>query len=188
MAPNFTIENFIENRWADAKDELSRRDASFVSTVEAYRYLGDHGFSLPDQSKIPKPSKPLDEAWYALLEATFDVDQALERLGFTSSLIDLNPTGRMVTYSIDTLYQDAYSLCEKVKVLITYSSRLFLGSRLKGKYRRLIDTRVQNKVRNVRRALVHGADDPSVGDPRVRATAITRSGLGWEMGVVLGIL
>ena len=36
MALNFTIRNFIENRWAEAKEELAWRDQAYVAAVQSY--------------------------------------------------------------------------------------------------------------------------------------------------------
>lgn len=46
---NFTIQTFIENRWADTKIVLEKIDPTFVHTIEAYKSL-ENILELPRRS------------------------------------------------------------------------------------------------------------------------------------------
>src|ERR687896_2346614 len=84
MRDQFTIYNFIENRWTDAKKQLQRQDLAFVATVEAYGSLWDQGIVLPELTNFSRPRYPL-QRWYRLLETTVDIVQELQRIDTTTS-------------------------------------------------------------------------------------------------------
>ena len=69
----FSIRDFVDNRWADAKQELLRVAPDFVNTVEAYASVHELGLWLPEGSELPAPTVRLHEQWQKLLESTFDV-------------------------------------------------------------------------------------------------------------------
>jgi hypothetical protein len=192
MREQFTIYNFIENRWADAKKELQRRDPAFVNKVEAYGSLWDQGLVLPELTNFSQPHyplpHPLPQRWYRLLETTFEVVQELERIDITTSQAQSAKTRKLARYYYDMWVQNAFNLCEKVKLLVTFSCRLYrLADReaIIKHYHSEIN-KVQDNVSKSRHALVHGADEAAKGGRGVDARAITDNPLGWDVGVVFG--
>jgi hypothetical protein len=155
MALNFTIRNFIENRWAEAKEELLRRDPAYVSAVQSYISLYNK-LRLPDS--IHPQRRLLDERWIRLLEATVNVIREMENLDFTISLIKPTLNRRTSHYYVDRWLETAYNLCEKVKVLITHSGRMYgLGKKLIDNYCKQIDSsELPGKISLLRHPLVHG--------------------------------
>ena len=71
-----SMQDFIDNRWADAKIVLESGDASFVQTTEAYARL-ENALQLPSR---PKPDTPLPEKWRKVIESTVDVSMAVKNL------------------------------------------------------------------------------------------------------------
>jgi hypothetical protein len=139
MALNFTIRNFIENRWAEAKEELARRDPAYVDAVQSHVSLYNK-LILPDI--IHPQHRLLNDRWIRLLEATVNVFLQMEDLNFTISLITPNLNRRTSHYYVDRWYEIAYNLCEKVKRLITHSCRVYrLDQKVADKYCKQIDSR-----------------------------------------------
>ena len=73
---SFNIQDFIDNRWADAKGVLESADSSFVHTTEAYAKL-EITLQLP---RRPEPDTPLSDKWRKLIESTVDVSMAVKNL------------------------------------------------------------------------------------------------------------
>jgi hypothetical protein len=187
MREQFTIHNFIENRWADAKKELQRQDPAFVNKVEAYGSLRDQGIVLPELTNFSQPRYPLSQKWYRLLETTFEVAKELERIDITAYQAQSAKTRKLARYYFEMWVQNAFNLSEKVKLLVTHSCRLYgLTNTVKDHYHSEINDKVQDNVGKSRHALVHGADEAAKGGRGVDARAITDNPLGWDVNVVFG--
>jgi hypothetical protein len=183
-AQKFTITNFIENRWSEAKQELAEHDPAFFPAIETH-------YSTKEEEPIlsgnpPAPSYRLSERWYHVLETTVDVSQQLERLRRTVFKARSATNRQEALYYFDTWIADVYSLCEKVKVLVAQSCRLHsLGNKAINQYRGEIENEVQKNAGRMRHALVHGKDEPKAGGLGINAKAITQD-KSWEMLVVAG--
>ena len=185
MKQQFTIENFIDNCWAEAKEELAQNAPEYVAALQATGSLMQHGFVLPEG--LPSPLWRLPVVWQDCLETTFDVVQTIEWLNLTLALLEANLDRRNARYYFEAWIQIAYNLCEKILKLITNSCTLAsLNNRTKKKYRRLVETEVKYKVGQFRQAIVHGVDDTSKGGLGISAKSITNDQL-WEGGVFLGL-
>lgn len=183
MSEQFSINNFMANRWAEAKEILSQQDSAFVKTIGVYDALrGEMGLTLPDNP--PTPSFRLEPRWYDLLESTMDISQHLRRLELTVSKVDSAANRRDAIYYFNTWVQDIWSLCEKICRLISVSCSLYSLGKRKEKYRQEVKVKVQDKAGQMRHALVHGADEQGKGFG-INARAITEDRL-WELGVALG--
>jgi hypothetical protein len=186
MRDQFTIYNFIENRWTDAKKQLQRQDLAFVAAVEAYGSLWDQGIVLPELTNFSRPHYPLPQRWYRLLETTVDIVQELQRIDTTTSQAQSAGNRENARYYYDMWVQNAFNLCEKVKLLVTHSCRLYsLANTVKDHYHSEIN-KVQDNVGKSRHALVHGADEAAKGGRGINARAITDNPLGWDIIVALG--
>ena len=182
MALNFTIRNFIENRWAEAKEELARRDPAYVDAVQSHVSLYNK-LILPDI--IHPQHRLLNDRWIRLLEATVNVFLQMEDLNFTISLITPNLNRRTSHYYVDRWYEIAYNLCEKVKRLITHSCRVYrLDQKVADKYCKQIDSReVRGNISLRRHPLVHGEG----GEGSVVRRAISEDKKhSWEFYVAVG--
>ena len=184
MALNFTIRSFIDNRWAEAKEELTQQDPTFIAAVQSYEFLQDKLFLPEVDESIHPPRGLLDERWVHLLEATENVYLEVEDLLFTVSLIESAITSRASHYHADKWVESAYSLCEKVKVLITHSCRVHGLGRLDDKYCNQIDSKdVQGKIGLLRHPLVHGEGG---GGSVVRRAISEDEQHSWELYVAIG--
>lgn len=181
MALNFTIRGFIDNRWVEAKEELTERDPAFVAAVQSYGFLHNKLF-LPES--IHPPRSLLAERWIRLLEATDNVYLEVENLRFTVSLVEPTISRRASYYYINKWIESAYNLCEKVKPLITHSCRVHGLGKLGDKYCKQIDsTDVQGKIGLRRHPMVHGEG----GEGSVVRRAISEDARhSWEFFVAVG--
>ena len=71
-----TIDDFVRNRWADAKEALRELDPDYVSTMETLLGLDRSGLLAPPDmvAKSDKqPRKRLSKRWHGLLEACFEL-------------------------------------------------------------------------------------------------------------------
>ena len=193
MNRQFTIRDFIDNRSADAKTELSKVDPTFVLNVETIIRVQQLGLVLPAVSSLPIPTTRLSEVWHELLSVSMEIVQELERLDLTVSLLDPNNSEgidrQLDTYYFDVWIQQVFNLCEKVKRLVAKSCRLLLR-RLEQTdwkdretyYRKLIKENGQDEIEQLRSPAVHGAGGKGLLASRV----ITEEHQGWELVAVVG--
>ena len=163
MGQQFTIENFIENRWAEAKAELAEHAPDYVGAMQAVDGLMQLGFLLPEG--LPSPQWRLPVVWQAVLETTHDIVQTKEWLELTLTLLEANLDRRHARYYFEVWTQIAYNLSEKVGKLISDSSKIAaLNNKTKKKYRSLLETHVKTKDWTVGvQAIVNGVDDTIQG-------------------------
>ena len=191
MNQEFTVGDFINNRWADAKQELLLIDADFVNTVEAYRRASDLGLSLPNGSELPTPAHRLPARWHNLLAATTDVVHELDNLNLNVSLMDAGVSPgidrRLAVYHFEVWVQHVFNLCDKVRrQFVTLSCRQYFAKK-KWKeradyYNSQIKLKVQDEIEEFRSGLVHGVGGKGTLSQRV----ITDQFQGWEICVVGG--
>ena len=183
MSKKVSIETFIENRWAEAKTELERIAPKFVPSLQAHDTLMKHGFLLPEG--LPAPGQRLPVTWHELLEATWDVTQAVQRLEITLEFLEGNAERKLARYFFEVWVQSAYSLCEKVESLAAHTCKIHsINQKIKKGYYGLLKP-LQEEIEKSRTAIVHGVNRPKGGGTPITATAITQDGL-WEVGVFLG--
>lgn len=193
MDQQFTIRDFIDNRWADAKHELSRLDSVFVRTVESIDNSQKLGLVIPGVDSLTVPTTRLPSNWHELLALTMECVTELDRLHMTVSLMDpVSSPGidrRLCVYYFDVWVQRVFNLCEKVERLVVKSCRLLLrgNSSTEWKerethYRSLIKSQVQNEIEELRSPSVHGAGGKGLLSARVMSEEHQR----WEIIVVGG--
>lgn len=189
----FTIRNFIDNRWYDAKRELSIVDRDFVSEVESIVRTQNLGLVLPSGLSLPTPTFRLSSKWHDLLALTMEVVEELDRLNLTVTLMDPNNSHgidrRLGVYYFDVWIQRVFNLCEKLDKLVANTCRLLLRNKKPDKwraredyYRALIKAKVQDEIEKHRSPSVHGAGGQGILSGRV----ITEDHQGWEISVVGG--
>ena len=131
-----TIDDFVRNRWADAKEALRELDSDFVSALESRLEMERIGLWAPPvmvSNSEKQPTKRLSKRWHSLLEACFELTvmtrnyQACCR-NLTSDAVsgmDDFEAGRLFAYSYYTwvFYQDA--VIEHTKTIISHVSRVY---------------------------------------------------------------
>jgi len=193
MNQQFTIRDFIDNRWADAKSQLSGLDPEFVRNVETLDRAQKSGLLVPRRRELPLPNRRLSDEWHELLSTTMEIVEELDRLLLTVSLMDpKKSTGidrRLAVYYFDVWVQRVFNLCDKVEKLVARTCRLLLRGRksanwkeIETRYRSHIKGRVKNEIEELRSPAVHGAGGKGTLSRRV----ITEEHQGWEISVVFG--
>ena len=148
-----SMQDFIDNRWADAKIVLESGDASFVQTTEAYARL-ENALQLP---RRPKPDTPLSDKWRKVIESTVDVCMAMKDLERCAELAGSVATPVTVHWFTQTYPEKAYDLVERTKTLVTNVCNAYGLGKLKDKYiDRLDSTDVIGNIGDRRHPMVHG--------------------------------
>lgn len=189
----FSIRNFIDNRWDDAKIKLSRVDLEFVGKVESAFRAAKLGLVSPSLDSLPTPTTRLSSGWHDLLALSMEVVQEIDRLQLTVSLMNPNNSPdidrRLTVYYLDVWVQLVFNLCEKLDKLVCNSCRLLLRNKVpdnwrerEDHYRDLIKTKVQNEIEKFRSPSVHGAGGVGILAGRV----ISEEYQAWEISVVVG--
>lgn len=186
-----TINDFIEHRWAEAKEELQSLDAGYVTALEATVGLSRGGFVLPNVT----PSRRLPKRWTQLLETSTDLVLQLERLQHCVSGLgpeyyeglDGPQTSSLQDYHLSNWQHHAYALVEKVEVLINVWVKLCPEdvrpsvSSLAKKWRERLKVEIREKLEPYRTPTAHG-----IGGVGIAPRGITEE-QGWESAVVLPI-
>ncbi len=184
-----TIEDFVCNRWADAKEALRALDSDFVSTMETRLAIESiYLFAPPDMvAKSEKqPTKRLYKHWHKLLEACFELTVIARNFQacystLTSEAIhamDDVEAGKVFVYGFYTgvFYQDA--VIQHTKTVISYVSKVNgVPNQRKKHYHELADV-LKKQTDDARNAIAHGGG--------VVAQALTAE-QWWEVSVALGM-
>ena len=177
------IDDFVRNRWADAKEALRELDPDYVSTMETQ--LGMERAKSDNQ-----PKNRLPKRWHELLEACFELTVTTRNYqtcytGMSSegvSGMSDSEAGKMFLYAFHTglLYQHAViEHTEKVVsyVLRIYGAREGTRNQLKKAHQHWAKL-AKKRTKEGRNAIAHGGGLVSRG--------ITEGQI-WEPNVVLGI-
>ena len=176
----FSIQDFIENRWADVKTVLEEIDSAFVHTIEAYKML-ESGLTLPSR---PRSKGSLPEKWRKVIESTVDVRLAIRDLFLCVELTGSVAKPTTVHWYTETFIEKAYNLVERTKTLVSIVCGAYGLGGLKEKYIAELDsTDVQGRISELRHPRVHGAG--GVGTTVQRAIADDPN-LEWETAVSIG--
>ena len=96
-----SLDDFVDHRWEDAKEELRKLESDFVSRLESEHRLQSLGLGMPQRhSAGDRPKRPLSKEWHHLLEACSELTMQAwnvqvaatsltNRLGFNKN--SLNP-------------------------------------------------------------------------------------------------
>lgn len=183
MSNYFDIQDFIDNRWAEVKLELENIAPTFLHALQAHEGLQKFGFVLPEALPVPEQSFPA--SWCEVLESTWDITQAIERLKITLELLEGVSERRLARYYYEVWLESAYALCEKTKSLIAHTCKVHLVElEIKRDYQALVDSMVRDEIDKHRTAFVHGANRPA-GKTAIAATVMTDFGY-WEAAVFIG--
>ena len=188
-----TIEDFINHRWADAKEALRIRDPDFVTRGESTVGLNRIGLSAPwsvDGREAPKT--PLPKEWHHLLEAC--VELVLQRTclqaatdglnaGSNSTLSNLE-AGKRQAYHVRSWFIHANTLAERTDHVIQQTPKVYLADtrqaiELERRHKRSVKTKITDYVRTLRHEYAHGVI-------RSWSQALTKDG-HWERGVAIGM-
>lgn len=178
--PNFSIQAFVENRWADAKTVLEELDPAFVQAIEAEEALG----GILELSSRPKPGTPFTDKWQKFIGATADVSMAIKDLDRCVELTGSVATPVTVHWFTQTFVEKAYNLLDRTKTLVADVCSAYGLGGLKDRYiERLGSTEVQGKIGDRRQPMVHGRGGEGT---LVERTIADEPDIDWETAVVVG--
>ena len=201
-----SIDDFINKRWADAKEELRQRDPSFVAKYEelatkarsedSILEVPEQVLWLPGQGPVSffthrDPKKRLSRKWHSLLEACVALTKqvSIVKIAANSLTADMYKAlpdievGRQFDYHRNSLIIHMLTLCERVKKVIEVTAAVYIADNVVRKsineqYRSLVEP-IRKRLEDLRNEVVHPRG--SLG-----AEGITEDQL-WEQNVAVGI-
>ncbi len=127
------IDDFVDNRWADAKEELRKLDRDFVRRVEETVRLQDLG---PESLGVGRsPKRGLSKKWHILLE---DCDELVRKASILQTAIDCFiadsggemssvDVGRRFFYHMQSWFIHAQALAEYTQRVINKTTKLYIS-------------------------------------------------------------
>ena len=188
------IEDFVSNRWSDARAALRKLDPDYVDRLDSLARLERLQLYMPPDwsgTGDQPPKQRLSKEWHELLEACFELivqtrnyQTAIANMlsKATESMSDIE-AGRHYEYSLHTWLFYQNTVVEHVKTVISFVVKLYASPRgssnqVKRRYHRKVDA-LRKRILADRKALVHGGG--------LTSRALTE-GQWWEGGVATGML
>ena len=188
-----SIEDFMNHRWADAKEVLRQLDSDFVDKLENDVRLGILRLvSPPRREVIGRPKQRLSPQWHRLLEACYELVRQVDIL--SASVACLTEDGSKGSDPIEIAKQHdyhfrswvihAFTLCDHTDEVIKWSTKAYISDsteqkNITARHRESVKREIQNRLRKLRNDYVHPAN-------RSWSEAVTKKGY-WEGCVALGI-
>ena len=188
-----TIDDFIDHRWADAKEALRERDPDFVAWGENTVGLERIGLCTPwTVDGEETPNKELPEEWHRLLETCVDLvlqrtclQVAAEGLhdGSNRTLSNLE-AGKLQMYHMRSWVIHANTLAERTNKVIQQTSDLYVScprqaDQVAKRHKASVTETLTAHVRASRNEYAHGGT-------RSWSQALTKE-RHWERGVAIGM-
>lgn len=184
MSEEFTIEQFIQNRWAEARTELGKIAPRFVQSMQDLFGLSQS--EITSASNVPKPENSLTEVWFEVLESTYDVCLVIDKIDITLERMEKSTASWLARYYCDVWDQTAYNLIDKTKSLISHTCKLYrINGKTRARYHSRLNTEVKSEIDKRRTAIVHGANRPGGGANPIAPTVFTDKRM-WEVAVFIG--
>ncbi len=186
-----SIDDFVTQRWQDAKHTLHQLDPDFVDKLEAVIQLDTLGLSSPWLDIPYTPKRRLSKKWHRLLEACLELTMALARLRTCAQsfddkefqgMLDLD-AGQRVDYHFVAVYTNAVTLSERVEEVIRRSVDIYVPDKKIAKA--LIDKH-KKQVWQVIKHFNSVRDDLLHAYRSFFASTITKLGY-WEGNVTIGL-
>ena len=185
-----SINDFVEHRWADAKEGLRKLDPNFVRRVEETVRLQDLGLEALGVGGSPK--RRLSKKWHTLLE---DCDELVRRATILQTVIDCFiadsdgemssvEIGRRFFCHIRSWFIHAQALAEHTERVIITTTKLYISDReadkkLAKSHRESVYCQVVKMVEQERNKFAHATG-------KSLSTSITEDDL-WEGSVAAGL-
>ena len=188
-----SIDDFVNHRWADAKDALRKLDPDFVSEVESTVRLQSVGLETPWELDVQRgPKRRLASEWHRLLE---DCDELVRQTSILQTakehLVEDSDAGmsdvevgKRFFYHMHSWFIHANTLAERTSEVIKRTAELFISDReackkMTERYSDSVFHQVIKLVREERNEHAHGTS-------RSWSKNITKDDL-WELGVAGGL-
>ena len=179
-----SIDDFVNKRWADAKDKIRELDPSFVDEFESSDYPQELISSRVPGQRLSKKWRRLLEACLSLTDQAYIVVMATHYLNALVSE-DLSPllAGRQAVYHEYSWIIHINTLCERVDCVIKRATETYVPDH---KIRTAIEKRHRETVRVVRENVRELRNEMAHGDSRVGVERITNDRL-WEGLIAAGL-
>ena len=185
-----SINDFVEHRWADAREELRKLDPDFARLDEETVRLQGLGLEVLGVGRSPK--RRLSKKWHTLLE---DCDELVRKASILQTAIDCFiadsdgemssvEVGRRFFYHMQSWFIHAQALAEYTKRVISNTTKLYISDREADKkldkcHRKSVYCQVTKMVEQERNKFAHATGKSS-------STSITEDDL-WEGSVAAGL-
>ena len=187
-----SIDDFVDHRWENAKDELRKLDGDFVSRLESEHRLQTLGPGMPQRYSAGKrPKQLLSKEWHHLLEACSELTmQAWNvQVAATSLTAKANvgmssyEAGLRADYYFRSWFIHATALTERTDDVIRKAADVYIAEPAKSKevakrHKTSVYQQITNRIGRQRNDYVH----PN----RSWASGITEDQL-WEGDVTIGM-
>ena len=187
------VDEFVSNRWADAKNVLRSLDSQFVERMESTHRFQIAGLVVPSTyGGQLSPLNRLPAQWHRLLEACFELSTQLTLLNAcvmglsASSLTGLSPhdAGVQAMFHLRSWFIHATSLTEACENVIEKSANAYIKNskqsrQIARKYRGNVYELAKKNIENQRNEYTHLANTPW-------GKVATERGL-WESIVSIGM-
>ncbi len=188
-----SIDDFVNQRWSDAKEALRQLDKDYVDKIESEDRLQRLELTAPWPSAVTRrPVQELPSEWHRLLEACVEMVSQVSTLQISAASLTadankgLSPVeaGKRVDYHFRSWFIHADALADRVNEVIKWTTKVYvadhkaraeLGKRLQDRVHR----EVSEWVKKQRNSYVHAG-------PRSWGSGITED-LLWEGSVAVGM-
>lgn len=130
-----SIDDFVNHRWADAKEALRNLDRDFVYKLEFEVRLQDSGLEPPWESVVDEtPSQRLSSQWHHLLEACVELNMQAETVQVAA--VSLTPqansalsdceAGKRIHYHHRSWFIHVAVLAERTDDVIRKATELYI--------------------------------------------------------------
>ena len=155
-----SIEDFVNHRWYDAREELRRLDGAFVGKLENDVRLDRLGLTPPARADvIGTPKQRLPSQWHRLLEACFELTRQGDILKASVSCLTedgsegLSPIdiARQHDYHFRSWVIHAVALCDHADVVVDWSTKVYISDRtarrkVVDRHKKSVDSEIRNRA------------------------------------------
>ena len=192
-----TIDDFVNHRWADAKEALRQLDPDYVSKVEdlAREYESKNRLlyipleAIPASDVKDNPRKPLSTEWHKLLESCNEMTIQADIIRTVAASLTPNQVGqerndtagRLFVYHFRSFPIHLKSMVERLHDVIGKTANTYLGDhksirKFRKRYKQTINQQMPDSLSKLRNASVHATN-------RNWAKKVTKEN-SWEPAVI----
>ena len=188
-----SIEDFVNHRWADAKEALRKLDEKFVGELETAVRLNRLGLSAASQHEVKSvPQQCLSTEWHRLLESCTELVMQMSVLQAAAVCLtadanretELVQAGKMADYHFRSWFVHVNTLAERANSVIEWTIEVYVdneheGTKLAKEMKARVYREMTEPFKDTRNSNVHGSR-------RSWAGGITED-LLWEGMVAIGM-
>ena len=188
-----SIDDFVNHRWQDAKEELRKLDSDFVTRLESEHRLQRLGLGMPLQYSVgDKPKQQLPTKWHRLLESCLELTMQARNVQVASTCLTAKANsglssyeaGMRADYNFRSWFIHATALTERTDDVINKTTEVYITeperrTNVARCHRTSVFQKIREQIKQQRESYVHGA-------VRSWASSITEDQL-WEGEIAIGM-